>query len=107
MWNPLDADGNLEPQTNFAPQTQNLPMPRLDLEIDGGSKNYDVGYYFTCPDGDALSDNWWAGGAGVGFGLGALLADDSGGSGRDSCAGGGWTGLRDRYQGMVGFPRHS
>ncbi len=57
LWWPIsvDAEGNPIGNSNSAPETQNLPMPRLDLEIDGGSKNYDVGSYFTDPDNDNLT----------------------------------------------------
>ena len=59
MWFPIPVDSNNNPIANSVnnspPETQNLPIPRLDVEIDGGATHYDVGNYFTDPDNDTLT----------------------------------------------------
>lgn len=50
LWYPYAVDVNGNPigtsDTNFAPETRNLPIPRQDLEIDGGNQTVSLGTYF-------------------------------------------------------------
>ena len=54
-WHPKDDDGNFETLTNFAPQTRYPPIPRQDVEIDGGAQTVDLSTHFFDPDDDTLT----------------------------------------------------
>ena len=54
-WHPKDDDGNFEALTNFAPQTRYPPIPRQDVEIDGGAQTVDLSTHFFDPDDDTLT----------------------------------------------------
>ena len=59
LWHqyPIDAQGNpiRSNLNNFPPQTRNLPIPRQDLEIDGGNQTVSLGTYFRDPNNDTLT----------------------------------------------------
>ena len=56
FWHPIALDGNDQPQNNNnQPQTRNLPVPRQDIEINGGSKTVSLGNYFTDQDNGNLT----------------------------------------------------
>ena len=59
LWHPyaVDAQGNpiRSNLNNFPPQTRNLPIPRQDLEINGGNQTVSLGTYFRDPNNDTLT----------------------------------------------------
>lgn len=59
LWHqyPIDAQGNpiRSNLNNFPPQTRNLPIPRQDLEINGGNQTVSLGTYFRDPNNDTLT----------------------------------------------------
>lgn len=59
LWFPIAVEANGNPigtsENNSPPETQNLPIPRQEVEIDLGATHYDVGNYFTDPDNDSLT----------------------------------------------------